>query len=158
MLCEFESMWDQHLGRTDNANYRIQLFPTGAKPIHLARHGAGRSSRAFKNQDIQNMHFEEVIELALTGSATPVELPLRKNGALQFFIYYEKLNDVTKQDGYLISEMDKGIDFFDEAAVFSTLEANSGYWKIEIESEDRDEADFTSYHRPHRFLRMRIGL
>lgn len=54
--------------------------------------------------------------------------------------------------------MDKGIDYLGDAAVFSTLDANSGYWQMEIGECDRDKFLFTSYHGRYRFIGMPFGL
>jgi hypothetical protein len=41
--------------------------------------------------------------------------------------------------------------------VFTTLECNSGYWKIPLHAEDRDKTTFTSYYGIYRFLRLPLG-
>lgn len=35
--------------------------------------------------------------------------------------------------------MDECIDLFGDAKIFSTLEAKSGYWKVEIAEEDQEK-------------------
>lgn len=42
--------------------------------------------------------------------------------------------------------------------MLSTLDANCGYWKLEVEEIDRDNTAFTSHHRLYRFVQMRFGL
>lgn len=50
--------------------------------------------------------------------------------------------------------MDESIDSLEEAAVFSSLEATSGYRHIEIDEPDRDKIECTSHHGLYRFIRM----
>lgn len=42
--------------------------------------------------------------------------------------------------------MEECIDSLEEAVVSSTLDAGSGYWKVEIEETDRNKTAF-KYHR-----------
>lgn len=45
-----------------------------------------------------------------------------------------------------------------EETVFSTLDANSGYWHVEVDPKDRDKTAFTSHHGLYRFRRIPLGL
>lgn len=54
--------------------------------------------------------------------------------------------------------MDEYIGSFGEAIVFSTLDANLGYWQMEIDERDRDKAAFTPHHGLYRFTRMPLVL
>jgi hypothetical protein len=42
--------------------------------------------------------------------------------------------------------------------VFTTLDCNSGYWKIPVHPEDRDKTTLTSHYGIYRFLRLPFGL
>lgn len=44
-----------------------------------------------------------------------------------------------------------------EAAIFSTLHANSGYWQFKIDETDRDKAAFASHQGLFLFIRMLFG-
>lgn len=72
--------------------------------------------------------------------------------------YYRKLNAVTKPDSYQKLRMDKCIESVGEAAIFSAMDANSGYWQVEIGEADRDKTAFTSHQGLCRFIRMSLGL
>lgn len=54
--------------------------------------------------------------------------------------------------------MEDGIDRLGEAAVFSTLDANCGYWKIPVVAEDRDKTCFTTNIGTHRYETIPFGL
>lgn len=43
-------------------------------------------------------------------------------------------------------------------AVFSTLDANNGYWKIEFDDTNKDKTAFTLHDRLYRFIRMPLEL
>lgn len=63
-----------------------------------------------------------------------------------------KLNAMTKRDVYPIARMDKLINFLSRAAVFSTLDANSGYSQVEIKNKHWEKKYFTSHHGIYRFV------
>ena len=52
---------------------------------------------------------------------------------------------MTVRDVYTIPRMDKCIDNLVDAQVFSTLDANSGYWQILIATKDCDKTTSTTY-------------
>jgi hypothetical protein len=53
---------------------------------------------------------------------------------------------------------DTFIDSLGEARVFSTLDANSGYWQIKVSDDSRDKTAFTCHRGLYRFSRMPFGL
>ena len=54
--------------------------------------------------------------------------------------------------------MDERIDSRADAKVFSTLDANSGYWQIPIAASDQDKATFTTHFRTYALTQMLFGL
>ena len=50
------------------------------------------------------------------------------------------------------------IDSFGEAAIFRTLDCNSGYWQIPIAEEDKEKTAFTAHVGSYQFIRMPFGL
>lgn len=52
----------------------------------------------------------------------------QKDGTLQFSVDFRKLNAVTVNHLYPISKVYECIESPEGATVFSTLEANNGYW------------------------------
>lgn len=62
------------------------------------------------------------------------------------------------RDSYPIPLMGKFINLLGKASFFSTLDANSEYWQIEINDANKDKTAITSYHSLCRFVRMPFGL
>ncbi len=85
------------------------------------------------------MTAQRVIEPAMSESASPVVLVPKTDGTPRFCVDYRKLNAKTIRDSYPIPRMDDCIDSLGGAKVFSTLDCNSGYWRIPIAEEDRDK-------------------
>ena len=54
--------------------------------------------------------------------------------------------------------MEDCIDSLGEATIFSTLDANSGYWQIRMAEQDKTKTAFTTHHGLYQFTRMPFGL
>lgn len=63
-----------------------------------------------------------------------------------------------KREVILIPRMNECIDFLGKATVLSMLDANSKYWKVNIENKDGDKTDSTPRHRLYRLVGMIIEL
>lgn len=76
------------------------------------------------------------IQPVQTERAASIVLDSKKDGDLRFCIDYRKLSAFTARDCYPLPRMDECIDLLGDAKVFSTLHANSGYLKAEVDKED----------------------
>ena len=150
-------MWDGHIGTINLAKHRIEL-KEGSKPVYQQPYRAGPHQRQLEEEEIKKMLDADVIEPAITEWATPIVLAPKKDGSLRFFIDYRRLNELTVRDSYPIPRMDECIDSLGEARIFSTLDANSGYWQIELADEDREKTAFTSHSGVFQYKRMPFGL
>jgi Reverse transcriptase (RNA-dependent DNA polymerase) len=77
---------------------------------------------------------------------------------MRFCVDCPKLNNLTERDVYPLPRLDECIDILGNAVVFSTLDANSGYWKVSMHPDDRDKTTFTCHVGTFRFKRMPFGL
>jgi hypothetical protein len=99
-----------------------------------------------------------VIEPATCEWASPIVMVPKPDGSLRFCVDYRKLNAITVPDTYPLPRMDECIDSLGEAAIFTTLDCNSGYWQIPVDPADRDKTTFTSHYGIYRFIRLPFGL
>ena len=132
--------------------HRIELEP-GTKPIRQAPYRQGHKGRDIQPQEITKMLNAGVIEPTTSEWASPVVLLLKKDDSLRFCIDYRGFNAETVPEAYplhYLTHMD--------AAVFTTLDCNSGYWQVPITPEDRDKTTFTTHLGSLRHLQMPLGL
>ena len=99
-----------------------------------------------------------VIEPAATERAPPVVLVPKPDGSLRFCVDYRRLNAITVRDRYPLPHMDECIDSLGDSCVFSTLDCNTGYWKIPLHEADRDKTTFCPHAGTYPFIRMPFGL
>ena len=82
----------------------------------------------------------------------------KKDRILRFCVDYRRLNMKTMTHSYPLPRMEDCIDSLGDAAVFSTLDCNSGYWKIPADPSDREKTTFTTLCGTFRYKRMPFGL
>ena len=101
---------------------------------------------------------EGVIEPASREWASPIVLVPKKDGSLCFCVDYRRLNAKTIADSYPLPRMEDCLDSLGDAAIFTTLDCNAGYWQVPVSVEDRDKTKFTSCMGTYRYVRMPFGL
>ena len=158
MIEKHEDMWRPgKLGTVDATYHRIKLEP-GTKPIRQAPYSQGHKGRDIQQQEITKILDVGVIEPATSEWTSPVVLLPLKDGSLRFCIDSRCLNAETVPDAYPLPRMDDHLDSLGDAAVFTTLDCNSGYWQVPIAPKDRDKTTFKTHLGTYRHLRMPFGL
>ena len=71
---------------------------------------------------------------------------------------YRKLNDVPKKDAYPLLRIDETLDALSGVKFFSMLDLASGYWQVELDSNDREKSAFTMRQGLYDFSVMPFGL
>ena len=154
-LTPFSEMWDGKLGRISAVEHHI---PTSGPPIASQPYRAGPHSRTLIDSEVQRMLDMDVIEPASGPWSAPVVLIPKPDGSIRFCIDYRKLNAVTENDSYALPRVDDCLDSLGEARFFTTLDANCGYWQIDVNESDREKTAFTSHRGLFQFKRMPFGL
>jgi hypothetical protein len=99
-----------------------------------------------------------VTEPVMSEWATPIVLVPKSDGILRFCVDYRRLNAITVPDTYPLPRMDECIGTLGDAALFTTLDCNSGYWQIPVDPPDRDKTTYTSHYGTYRFRRLPYGI
>jgi Reverse transcriptase (RNA-dependent DNA polymerase) len=149
------SLWDGHLGIVDAVANHI---PTTGPPVSSQPYRVGPTSRELIDSELKRMQEIDVIEPASGPWASPVILIPKPDGSVRFCVDYIHLNAVTTKDSYALPRVDDCLDSLGGAKYFSTLDANSGYWKVAVAPADREKTTFTTHRGPFRFKRLPFGL
>lgn len=154
----FLSIWDGYLRCIAAAKHRNELLDNHTKPVHSVLLRADPETREFENVEIDKMLGQEVIEPIQTKWVAPVVCAPKKDGNFPVRVDYRKLDTVTNHDEYRISRVDECIDSIGVAEIVLTIDANIGYWHIEIEKSGQNKTAFTSCHKLYWFICMPAGL
>ena len=68
------------------------------------------------------------------------------------------MNDVTCKDSYPLPRIDESIEALSGAKLFSTLDLKSGYWQVELDSQDKEKTAFSLGNGLWQFTVMPFGL
>lgn len=157
LLAEYEGLWAGQLGKVEVTPHRIQLTAE-ARPRRAQPYRASGPSREIIAAEVARQREMGVIEPSSAEWAFPVVLVPKSDGSTRFCVDYRQLNAVTVRDSYPLPRMDDCIDFLGDAAVFSTLDCNSGYWQIPVAEEDKDKTTFVCHEGAYRYVRLPFGL
>ena len=158
MLSKHSDMWRPgRLGEIRATEHRIELR-NGTKPIRQMPYRQGLPMRDLAAKEISKMLEHGVIEPATSEWASPIVFVPKKDGTKRFCVDYRRLNAVTTPDAYPLPRIDDCIDSLGDAVMFTTLDANAGYWQIPVAPEDRDKTTFTCHQGTFRYIRMPFGL
>jgi hypothetical protein len=88
----------------------------------------------------------------------PIVLVKKKTGYVGLFVYYRKLNAITKKDSLPLPRIDDVLDMLDGQKFFSAIDLASGYWKIEMDDESKEKTAFIVDNNVYEWNRLAFGL
>ena len=93
-------------------------------------------------------HLQEMLDIGAICRSTspwanPVVLVHKKDGSLQFCIDLRKLNNQTIKDAQSLPRIEDSLDCLDGAAIFTSLDLQSGYWQVEMTEASKPLTAFT---------------
>ena len=103
------------------------------------------------------MKADGIVEPSASPWSSPVVLVRKMNGRTRFCVDYRKLNNVTHKDSYPLPRTDDTLEALAGSKWFSTLDLKSGYWQVELNTEDQEKA-FSAGNGLQQFTVMPLGL
>lgn len=119
-LCGFIEAVQNHIERKQK----------DSRPIHSLPYRAGAKAREFEKRETSQILVMDNIEPGQMEWASPVSFAREKDWNPRVCSDYLKLNAVKIKDSYSILCLNESIDLLEEATIFSTLDANSGYRQV----------------------------
>ena len=91
--------------------------------------------------------------------SSPMVYVKKKDGTIRPCVDYRRLNQVTVKDAYPPPSIQACLDSLAEATTYSTLDLQSGYWRITVREEDRCKTAFAASSRGlFEYVTMPMGL
>ena len=101
---------------------------------------------------------EQVIEPAQGPWSSPIVLVPKKDRSTRICVDFRKVKSLTRRDAYPLPRIDECLDALSGAQWFTTLDLASGYWQVEVKSEDREKTAFATAYGLFQFRVMPFGL
>ena len=144
------------LGRTTIIKHEIH---TGdARPIKQQPYRVSQSQKVEIEKQINTMLEQDVIRVSSSPWSSPVVLVKKKDGTTRFCVDYRKLNAVTRKDSYPLPRIDDALDALSGAKYFTTLDLQSGYHQVAMDTNSIDKTAFISHAGLYEYNVMSFGL
>ena len=93
-------------------------------------------------------HLQEMLDIGAIQRSTspwasPIVLVHKKDGSLRFCINLRKLNNQNIKDAQSLPRIEDSLNCLDGAAIFTSLDFQSGYWLVEMTEDSKPLTAFT---------------
>ena len=136
-------MSDQ-LGTTRLVEHSIDVQE--AQPVRQRPYRVPETKRQQIAKEVQKMLLANIIQPSASPWSSPVLLLEKPNGEFRFCVDYRRLNEKTKKDAYPLPRIDETLDALGNAAWFSTLNLQSGFWQIPMRAADMEKTAFATHN------------
>ena len=145
------------MGRTNIIKHRIRTktdIPISKKPYTIVN-----PIRKKKLKDeLDKMEEAGIIRKSMSPWSSPVTVVDKPDGRIRKCGDYRALNEITITDAYPMPVMNEELEKYRTARYFTTLDAISGFWQIEMEEEDKEKTAFTTQYGLYEYNVMPFGL
>ena len=159
IISEFSDVFAKDSTDVGSCSVLKHKFDTGK--AHPTKQGLRRTPREFEGEEkkyLQDQLDAGVIVPSSSAWSSPVCLVRKKDGTVRWCVDYRKLNDVTIKDAYPLPRIDMCLEHLQSAKYFSTLDLQSGYWQIEVDSKDREKTAFITKYGLFEYNKMPFGV
>ena len=131
----------KELGRNSLVQHEIKL----SNNIHFKERYRRIPPHQYEEvrKHLQEMLAIGAIHRSTSPWASPVVLVCKKDGSLWFCIDLRKLNNQTIKDAQSLPRIEDSLDCLDGAAIFTSLNLQSGYWQVEMTEDSIPLTAFT---------------
>lgn len=124
---------DGHLGQVSKARHQFHLRSKKTFPVYNTPYEAVSKSRQFStNRNLEDAK-ERCHQAGNEGMSKSHNDSFRNRCLVPSFIYYRKLNAITSRNCRLSLRLDECFDWFGRVVIFLMLNANSGYWQMQVD-------------------------
>ena len=159
LLHEYADIFSQYTDDYGRTNLVKHTIPTDNSPP--IRQRAYRTSPSIR-QEIKNqcdrLLEAGIIEPSSSPWSSPVVMVKKKSGSYRFCVDYRKLNKVTRPDSHPLPRIDDTLDALAGNVYFSTMDLSSGYWQVDMDTDDKAKTAFTTGSDLFQFTVMPMGL
>ena len=129
-----------------------------AKPVKMRMRRTPVGFAEEEEEHLKKMIQAGVIEESNSDWASTPVLIRKRDGTVRWCIDYRGLNKVTIKDVFPLPLVDDCLDTLSGNVWFTKLDANSAYWQVSINPEDRKKTAFHTKYGLYQHVKMGFGL
>lgn len=156
LLESYPEVCTHKAGRTEV--FQHQIHTTSPVPIKQRPYHMSPTKQIIVKEQLREMLTAGIVEPSHSGWASPVVLPPKKDGGHRFCADFRKVNATTETDAYPLPNINEILESLSGAAVFSTIDLNSGYWQVPMERRCKEKTAFITPFGLYHFNVMPFGL
>ena len=159
LLIEFEDVFAKSEFDLGDFTDIVHDIDTGSsKPIkqRMRRTPAGFAGE--EKAHLEKMLKAGVIKPSISEWASAPVLVRKRDGTVRWCVDYRALNSVTTKDVFPLPLVEDCIDTLAGNQWFSKLDANSAYWQVRVNEQDRKKTAFITRYGLFEHVRMGFGL
>ena len=159
LLREFADVFAPHKKRTKAANMPKVHIDTGDHPpINVRSYRRSPEEEDIIDAETADMLEAGIIEPSNSPWNSNVVLVKKADGSKRMCLDLRPLNAITKRDCYPLPRIDATLEALHKARWFSTCDAQSGFWQLELDDESAEKTSFRTRSGQWCFRRMCFGL
>ena len=125
------------------------------QPVRRLRYGEVREAVA---KEIEKLTNAGIARPSTSPWASPVVMVRKKDGSCRMCVDYRRLNSVTKFDCFPLPRLNKALDAFAGATVFSSLDLAMAYHQVPVKLADVEKTAFITHVGLYEMMKMPFGL
>ncbi len=145
----------EHLGVTYCDEHHIKLKPD-SNPVYINAYKLPHSQRQIVEELIKNMLDQGISQESNSPWNSPLFLVPTEEGTLRPIIDFQRVNEVTVDDHYLLPVLRDLLMCLGRGNVFSSLDL-TGYWQLPMAPESREVTAFSTPNGHFEWTRMPFG-
>src|SRR5579875_2114930 len=156
LIAKFPDVIDAPLGRVKAVKHRIKLIeeqPKRQRPYPMSK---VKQEEADRQVDYMLKH--KIIRKSKSPYASPILLREKPDGTWRFCVDYRHINKLTPHDSFPIPRVQDLLRRLANAKFMSTLDAEKGYWQIEMDPRSRQYTAFCTERGLFEYNCMPFGL
>jgi hypothetical protein len=144
------------IGRVKGAYHEIKT--TSESPIRSKPYRLTLDEEESLKEELDNLLKLDIIRPSDGEWSSPIFFVPKKNGKFRLVVNYIQLNKITVKDSYPLPHIEEVLDSLGGNKCFTTLDAASGFWQIELHPNSIAKSGFVTKYGCYTFSVMPFGL
>ena len=138
--------------------YSMKIRLTNENPFQHRPQRLSFHEKEKLREMIKDLLEKGIIKQSDSPFASRIVLVRKKSGELRLCVDYRALNKLTIKDSFPLPLIEDCLDYLGNKKIFTTLDLESGYYHVNVESESQKYTAFVTPEGLYEFTKMPFGL